>query len=136
MKKKREIYITRYDLERLRSLIGAPDSPEAPYLEKLKRELDQATIIESEKVPGDVVTMNSIVRVRDINTGEEQAFILAFPGKAGLKGKTVSILAPLGIALIGYKEGDILEWDLPSGTVKIQIMEIIYQPERMGNYEM
>lgn len=134
--KKREIYITRSDLERLRSLIGVPSGPQAPYLERLKKELDQATIIESKKVPGDVVTMNSIVRVRDMDTGEEQAFILAFPGKTGVKVKTVSILAPMGIALIGYREGDILEWDLPSGTVRVQIMEIIYQPERMGNYEL
>ncbi len=108
----------------------------APYLEKLRKELDRAIIVEPEKVPGDVVTMNSIVRVRDENTGEERAFLLAFPGKTGSQGRAVSILAPIGIALLGYREGDVLEWHLPSGNVKIRIMEIIYQPERVGNYQL
>ncbi|MBP1749191.1 MAG: Transcription elongation factor, greA/greB family [Deltaproteobacteria bacterium] len=135
--KERKIYITRNDLERLRSLITAHSGPEvAPYLEKLAKELDRATIIDSKNVPGDVVTMNSIVRVRDMVTGEENSFVLVFPGKTGLKDKAVSILAPIGLALIGYREGDILEWELPSGNVKIQIMEVIYQPERVGNYAL
>lgn len=112
---------------------NAPET--APYLDKLGKELDQAIVVEPKKVPGNVVTMNSIVRVRDMTTGEEQTFLLTFPEKAGFKGKAVSILAPMGIALIGYSEGDILEWELPSGNVKIQIAEIIYQPERVGNYD-
>ena len=132
----RKIYINRYDLERLRALIAASRGPEAPYLEKLQKELDQATVVEPREVPGDVVTMNSIVRVRDLSTGEERALMLVFPGKEGADGKAVSILSPMGIALIGYKEGDILEWELPTGTVKIQIEEIIYQPERLGNFDL
>ncbi len=131
---KGEIQITRHDLERLRSVVDVQNGPEAPFVEKLKKELDRAIIVEPTKVPVDVVTMNSIVRVRDENTGEERAFILAFPGKAGAQGRAVSVLAPLGIALLGYKEGDVLKWHLPPGNVKIRIMEIIYQPERLGNY--
>ena len=132
----RKIYITRYDLERLRSLIDASSGPEAPYLEKLQKELGQATVVEPREVPGDVVTMNSIVRVRDLGTREERTLMLVFPGKEGVNGKTVSILSPMGIALIGYKEGDILEWELPTGTVKIRIEEIVYQPERLGNFDL
>ena len=132
----RKIYISRYDLERLRALIDASGAPEAPYLEKLEKELAQATVVEPREVPGDVVTMNSIVRVRDVNAGEERTLILVFPGKEGVRGKAVSILSPMGIALIGYREGDILSWDLPTGTVKIQIEEIIYQPERLGNFDL
>ncbi|MCK9226290.1 MAG: nucleoside diphosphate kinase regulator [Syntrophorhabdaceae bacterium] len=133
----RNIYITENDLERLRLLIDMHNGPEiAPYIERLKKELDEATIIESKRVPGNVVTMNSIVRIRDINTGEEEAFMLVFPEKTGLKRKTVSILSPMGIALIGSGEGDMLEWEMPTGKVKIQIMEIIYQPERLGNYDL
>lgn len=132
----RKIYITRHDLERLRALINASGGQEAPYLEKLEKELGQATVVEPREVPGDVVTMNSIVRVRDIDTGEERTMILVFPDKAGVQGKAVSILSPMGIALIGYREGDILSWDLPTGTVKIQIEEIIYQPERLGNFAL
>ena len=133
---KRKIFITRHDLERLRPLIDVHSGPETPYLEKLKRELHRAVVKEPGKIPGDVVTMNSIVRVKDAKTGEEQSFILVFPSKAGVGGKAVSILAPIGIALIGYREGDVLEWDLPTGKVNIQIDEIIYQPERLGNYDL
>ncbi len=132
----RKIYINRYDLERLRALIETSSASEAPYLEKLENELKQATVVEPREVPGDIVTMNSIVRVKDVNTGEEHALILVFPGKEGMNGKAVSILSPMGIALIGYREGDILTWDLPTGTVKIQIEEIIYQPERLGNFAL
>lgn len=130
----RKIYINRYDLERLRALIETSAPSEAPYLEKLENELKKATVVEPREVPGDIVTMNSIVRVKDVNTGEEHTLILVFPGKEGMNGKAVSILSPMGIALIGYREGDILTWDLPTGTVKIQIEEIIYQPERLGNF--
>lgn len=131
---KRKIYINRYDLDRLRALIDMSSGPEAPYLEKLEKELEQATVVEPREVPGDVVTMNSIVRVKDVDAGEEHTLILVFPGKEGVNGKTVSILSPMGIALIGYREGDILSWDLPGGNVKIRIEEVIYQPERLGNF--
>lgn len=131
---KRKIYINRYDLDRLRALIDMSSGPEAPYLEKLEKELEQATVVEPREVPGDVVTMNSIVRVKDVDAGEERTLILVFPGKEGVNGKTVSILSPMGIALIGYREGDILSWDLPGGNVKIRIEEVIYQPERLGNF--
>jgi len=130
------IHITRHDLERLQSVVNIQSGPEAPFIEKLKKELYRATILEPTSVPGDVVTMNSIVRVRNINTGEERAFLLAFPGKAGSQGRAVSILSPMGIALLGHREGDVLEWHLSSGHVEIRIMEIIYQPERLGNYKL
>ena len=133
---KRKIFITRHDLERLRTLIDVHGGPDTPYLEKLKKELHGAVVKEPSKIPGDVVTMNSIVRVRNVNTGEEHSLMLVFPGKEGVNGKAVSILSPMGIALIGCREGDILSWDLPGGPVKIQIEEIIYQPERLGNFAL
>ena len=134
--KDKRIYITRRDRERLRALIEEGGEKNDPYLYRLENELNAASIIESKDVPGDVVTMNSVVRVRDLQTGEEKTFLLSFPEKAGLKGKAVSILAPIGLALIGYREGDVLEWDLPSGPVRVQIVEIVYQPERVGNYDL
>jgi len=76
-----KIHITRHDLERFQSVVDIQNGPEAPFIEKLKKELYRATILEPTNVPGDVVTMNSIVRVRNINTSEERAFLLAFPGK-------------------------------------------------------
>lgn len=65
-----KIHITRHDLEMFQSVVDIQNGPEAPFIEKLKNELYRATILEPTNVPGDVVTMNSIVQVRNINTGE------------------------------------------------------------------
>lgn len=78
-----KIHITRHDLERFQSVVDIQDGPEAPFIEKPKKELYRATILEPTNVPGDVVTMNSIVRVWNINTAGERAFLLAFPVKTG-----------------------------------------------------
>jgi len=93
-----------------------------------KKELYRATMLEPTNVPGDVVTMNSIVQARNIDAGEERAFLPAVPRKTGSQGRAVSILSPMGIALPGYREEDALEWSLSSGNIEIRVMEIIYQP--------
>ncbi len=58
-----------------------------------------------------------------------------FPGKANMTENAISILAPVGTALIGYKEGDVIDWEVLAGTKRIQIIKVIYQPERNGNYD-
>jgi regulator of nucleoside diphosphate kinase len=134
--KGREIYITEHDMQRLRALIKIYGGHDAPYVESLEEELDRAKITDSKNIPSDVVTMNSIVRIRDLDSGEEKTLILTFPNKTGANEKTVSILAPVGTALIGYREGDKIEWEVPAGKKRLQIIEIIYQPERLGNYDL
>lgn len=131
-----DIYITHYDMERLRALIEVYGGNDAPYLDRLEEELDRARVVDPKNIPGDVVTMNSVVRIRDLDTGEEKTFALVFPNKTGTGEKTVSILAPVGTALIGCREGDTIEWDIPAGTKRMQVTEIIYQPERIGNYDL
>ena len=131
-----DIYITHYDMERLRTLIEVYGGNDAPYLDRLEEELDRAKVVDPKNIPGDVVTMNSVVRIRDLDTGEEKTFALVFPNKTGTGEKTVSILAPVGTALIGCREGDTIEWDIPAGTKRMQVTEIIYQPERIGNYDL
>jgi len=134
--KTREIYITEYDMERLRSIIEIYGGNDRSYLEQLEDELDKARVVDPKNIPDNVVTMNSIVRIKDLDTGEEETFTLVFPGKTNITEKAVSILAPIGTALIGYGEGDIIEWEVPAGTKRFQIMEVIYQPERLGNYDL
>ncbi len=131
----REIYVTLSDKERLRSLIEIYKGKDAAYLEHLEEELDTAKTVRPENIPHDVVTMNSKVRIKDLDTGEEKILSLVFPGQTDTAEKTVSILAPIGTALIGYREGDTIEWKVPAGTKRFQIVEIIYQPERQGNYD-
>ena len=131
----REIYVTLSDKERLRSLIEIYKGKDAAYLEHLEEELDTARTVRPENIPHDVVTMNSKVRIKDLDTGEEKILSLVFPGQTDSAEKTVSIIAPIGTALIGYREGDTIEWKVPAGTKRFQIVEIIYQPERQGNYD-
>ena len=134
--KVREIYITKNDMERLRSLIEIYNGKDAPYLERLEEELDRARVVAPPDIPSDVITMNSVVRIKDLDTGEEKTLMLVFPGKAGVNNNTVSILAPIGTALIGYREGATIKWKVPAGTKKFQVMEVVYQPERLGNYDL
>jgi len=131
-----DIYITHYDMDRLRALIEVYDGNDTLHLERLEEELDRARVVDPKDIPGDVVTMNSVVRTKDLDTGEEKSFALVFPDKTGAGEKTVSILAPLGMALIGCREGDRIEWNIPAGTKRMRITEIIYQPERIGNYDL
>ncbi len=134
--KGREIYITKYDMERLRSVIEIYNGKDAPYLERLEEELDRAKIVDPQEIPSDVITMNSVVRIKNMDTGEEKTLILVFPGKANATANAVSILAPIGTALIGYREGANIEWEVPAGTKRLQIVEVVYQPERLGNYDL
>ncbi len=128
--KKKQIYITQHDMERLRALMEVY----AENTELLEEMLDKARIVLPKDIPHNVVTMNSTVRVKDIDTGEERTFTLVFPGnKAG--NNAVSILAPAGTALIGSRENDIVERQVPAGKKRMKIIEIIYQPEREGKYD-
>ncbi len=128
--KKKQIYITQHDMERLRALMEVY----AENTDLLEEMLDRARIVLPKDIPHNVVTMNSTVHVEDIDTGEERTFTLVFPGnKAG--NDAVSILAPAGTALIGSREKDIVERQVPAGKKKMKIIEIIYQPEREGKYD-
>ena len=129
--KKKQIYITQHDMERLRALMEVY----AENTDLLEEMLDRARIVLPKDIPHNVVTMNSTVHVKDIDTGEERTFTLVFPGsKAG--NDAVSILAPAGTALIGSREKDIVERQVPAGRKRMQIIEIIYQPEREGKYDI
>lgn len=134
--KRREIYITERDMERLRALIEIGSRQDAAYLESLEEELARARVIDPKDIPADVVTMNSVVLAKDMNTNEEKAFTLVFPGKANTDENAISILAPVGTALIGCREGDVIDWEVPAGAKKLQIIKVIYQPERIGIYDV
>jgi len=135
-KANRYLYITQADMERLRSLIEIGSVQDGAYLQSLEEELDHARIVLPEKIPGDVITMNSTVRLQDLDSGEEKRYTLVFPGKAKADGSAISILAPIGTALIGYREGDVIEWDVPAGTRRLKVLEVVYQPERAGEHNL
>jgi regulator of nucleoside diphosphate kinase len=104
--------------------------------EKLLIELGNAKIIEPEKIPSNVVTMNSIVKLTFLNNNKQVQFQLVYPNEANLKENKISIFSPVATALIGYSVGDIIEWIVPAGLTKIKIDEIVYQPEASGDYNL
>jgi len=77
--------------------------------------------------------MNSKVRLRDVGRQEEMVYWLVFPGNADPDQNKISILAPIGTALLGYRVGDIIEWKVPAGVTKLKVEEILYQPEATGD---
>jgi len=92
--------------------------------------------VTSETVPAEVVTMNSKVVLQDVDTQEEMVFVLAFPKDANVDRGYMSVLAPIGTAILGYSRGDVVEWPVPSGVRRIRIVEILYQPEAAGDYHL
>lgn len=133
------ILITEYDLERLLKLLHAAGSTEyrgSEYLKRLKSELERATVVAPHDVPGDVITMNSTVVLEDIETGDEETYTLVFPEDADLAQGKVSILAPIGTGMFGYRVGDVFEWDVPAGKRRLLVKKIIFQPEASGNFEL
>lgn len=133
------IQITEYDRERLLKLLQEAGSTEyrgSEYLDQLRSELERATVVPPQDVPGDVVTMNSTVCLVDTATGEEETYTLVFPEDADLTQGKISILAPIGTGMFGYRVGDIFEWDVPAGKRRLLVKKIIFQPEASGNFDL
>jgi regulator of nucleoside diphosphate kinase len=134
------IYITEADLDRLRTLIAVMRNPGhdkvREYLDQLEDELDRAEIVTPQSIPQDVITMRSRVRLRDVVSGQEMVYSLVFPNEADLSQGRISVLAPIGTAMLGYQVGEIIEWDVPAGLKRFKVEEVLYQPEGAGDYHL
>lgn len=135
----RKIYITEYDKKRLEACIEYAE--QSGHLNKngllsLTEELERAEIVSPEDVPPDVVTMNSKVILLDLSTSEEMTCILVFPKDADIHTGAISVLAPVGTAILGYSKGDVIEWRVPQGNRRLKIKEVLYQPEAAGDYSL
>ena len=137
-KKATTIYITDLDYNRLSGLIERTrdrNGHDREYLNKLEVELDRAEIVDPKDIPADVITMRSKVRLKDLVSGESNTYSLVFPTEANFAEGKISVLAPIGTAILGYRRGDTIEWPVPSGLRKIKVEEMLYQPESAGNHE-
>ncbi|WP_447078204.1 nucleoside diphosphate kinase regulator [Shewanella algae] len=129
------IVISEVDLERLERLLDSLPANAFPGHQALEAELERAEIRPSKEMPDNVVTMNSEVCFRMSSSNEEFTLRLVYPKDADGSAGKISILAPVGGALLGLAQGDEIEWPGPGGgTVKVRIEEIIYQPERSGDF--
>ena len=137
--RERRVFITDADRDRLEKLLlGARQwsNRDKAHLQALEEELDKAYTVESREIPGDVVTMRSQVRVRDMKSGTEMDISVVFPSEADSEQGKISVLAPIGTALLGYRVGDVVEWKVPGGLRRLKVERILYQPEAAGHYHL
>ncbi len=130
--KQKNIVLTEPDYARLRSLIDSSKQfrqRDAEHLDALDEELERATVVKAGEVAQNVVTMNSRVRVKDLNDGRELTYQIVFPGNADVAKNRISVLAPIGTGLLGYSAGTTVEWRVPSGMRRLRILAVEYQPE-------
>lgn len=135
MKKKPEITLSRLDAERLERMLDSLDDKSFPARSELANEIARAHVVEREQVPPTLVTMNSSVRFKIKSSDTTFSLTLVYPSDAGRSSDTISILAPVGSALLGLSEGDEISWPAPGGgMVDVKIIEVTYQPERGGDF--
>lgn len=132
---RRRILITEEDMRRLTELVRQGRRAarrDRDHLAELDEELAGADVVGAADVSADVVTMHSTVRVRDLDKGTSAVYTIVFPVDADIASHRMSVLAPLGTALIGYRAGDLVEWTTPGGTKRLRIEEVLFQPEAAG----
>src|ERR1700747_1345813 len=122
--KERTILITSADMSRLRRLLESALNlfrHDRLYLDVLKQELEAAKVVENEELPRDLVTLNSRVHIRDLDTGKEMVCSVVFPKDSYLSADRLSVLAPLGAAVLGRRVGDIFECTVPVGIRRFKL---------------
>jgi regulator of nucleoside diphosphate kinase len=132
------IHITTQDKQRLEDLlleVQASDPRKHGDLKALTEELRRAVIVDPKDVSGDVITMNSRAEMRDLASGETVAFTLVFPSEANIDEEKISVLAPIGAGMLGYRVGDEFEWNVPGGLRRMKVTKVDYQPEAAGDFD-
>jgi regulator of nucleoside diphosphate kinase len=135
----KQIVITELDRKRLVDLILSAQSGEyrgSVYLDQLRGELNRAQIVTPQDIPADTITMNTKVALLDLDTQEEEIYTLVYPENADSAEGKISILAPVGTAMLGYRVGDVFEWDVPAGKRRLKVDRILYQPESAGDFDL
>lgn len=138
MARARKIVITKADRARLGTLLEQAmydRMVDRRYLDALEIEVERARVVDTAAVPADVITMNSTVRLRDLDTDELLEFTLVYPEEANAEQNRVSVLAPVGTAIIGYRVGDTIEWPVPAGKIRLAVEQVLYQPEMAGAFD-
>ncbi len=134
-----KIVVTELDAIRLKNLIicySNDKKTDTKNLKYLRKEIERAEIIKSKQIASDIVTMNSIVEIYNHHSKKDITIKVVYPMEADYRKGNISILSPLGSALLGYKEGDRVCFDAPGGNVEVHINSITYQPEANGHYQV
>ncbi len=130
--KNQNIIITAADkaeLENILSVVGKISERAQGELHGLRSEVERAQVLPSDRIPPDVITLNSTAQLLDLETGEIIDFTLVLPKDAKIEDGKISVLAPLGTAMLGYRVGDEFEWPIPYGLRRLKITHVHFQPE-------
>ena len=128
------ITVSSHDLARLEQLLDSPGLRHVPAALALGGELERATVLPPERMPADVVTMNSTVHCVDELSGEHHHLTLSYPSEADVARQRVPVLAPVGSALLGLAVGSVIDWRTPGGrALRARVTAISYQPEAAGD---
>ncbi len=132
----KNLIVSSLDSERLRERIldARAKTGLTKELQALLNDLNSAKVMEPHKIPSDVLTMNSEVKLSYLNNGKSMQIKIVYPEEADVKKQKVSIFAPLAVALLGSKKGDIVSWSVNNVAVRVKIDDIVYQPEAVGDY--
>lgn len=136
--KNRKISITKYDFDRLKELLAVANDFDRTRsdLKALAAELDSGRLVDSKDVAPTVITMNTRFKIMDLETKEKEEYTLVFPADADVDTGRISVLSPIGTAVLGYSEGESVEWLVPAGKRTIKIEKILYQPEAAGDFHL
>jgi regulator of nucleoside diphosphate kinase len=133
MVSERRIYGTQSDLRRLTHVVLVElslDPGSNRRLAAFMTDLQRATIVEADQIPDDVVTMNSTVVLRDLETNETESYTLVYPDRADIARNRLSVLAPIGTAILGHRVGDVVQWRVSAGVRRVCIEQVLVEPER------
>lgn len=122
--------ITDQDFERLQELLSGYRTPAAEYLDA---ELARAKVVSQDDVPSEIVTMNSDVLYEDTASHAQRLVRVVYPKDANADRGWVSVLAPLGSALLGLRVGQEIDWRMPGGVRRVRVLAVPYQPEAAGD---
>lgn len=129
------IMLTEKDYLRIKHLLSFHDGNDD--YENLEIELERATIVSDAEVPKTLVTMNSKIRFLNLQDNKEMTITIVYPSESNFSTGKISVLATLGSALIGLREGQEINWQFPDGKTKtLRILEILYQPEANGDWHL
>lgn len=131
----RNIYVTSDDRKRLQALLSRPtDAMDRDDVSDLVAEVQRAVVVPASEIPPDVITMNSRARLLDLDQLTTLEFTVVYPEDADFAAGRISVVAPIGAAMLGYRVGDEIEWVVPSGPRRLRVEAILYQPEAAGDF--
>ena len=129
--------ITLNDYRRLMDVMNSPTCSASPAISaRLTYELNGAKIFAPEDIDDKVVTMNSTVLLRDRVNGSEVEVTITYPGQVDTRVNRISIFSPAGLALLGRKAGTVIAWNTPAGLRQFEVVDILFQPEAVGDYSL